>query len=145
MKILTTFSAIVLGLLAACSRSPEPILYGKDACTHCKMTIMDKRFASEVITTKGKIFKFDAVECLAAFLKENPEIASNEKSIFLVNDFSHPGQFVDARKSWFLTDNSLSSPMGANLAAFSTESSAKAVAKNGLAKVFTWTALLKQK
>jgi len=53
MKTLTALSIIVLALLSACSRAPEPIVYGKDACTHCKMTIMDKRFAAEIITSKG--------------------------------------------------------------------------------------------
>lgn len=145
MKILTALSIIVLALLSACSRAPEPIVYGKDACTHCKMTIMDKRFAAEIITSKGKVFKFDAAECMAGFLKENQDIATNDKSIFLVNDFDHPGQFVDARKSWFLNDKSLSSPMGANLAAFSSQGSAQAMAKDNAAKVFTWTTLLKSK
>jgi len=145
MKTLTTLALIILGLLAACSRAPEPIMYGKDACAHCKMTIMDKRFASEIITAKGKIFKFDAAECMAGFLKENVGIAANDKSIFLVNDFDHPGQFVDARKSWFLNDKSLSSPMGANLAAFSSQGSAQAMAKDNAAKVFTWSTLLKSK
>jgi copper chaperone NosL len=109
------------------------------------MTIMDKRFASEIITAKGKIFKFDATECMAGFLRENQDIANNDQSIFLVSDFDHPGQFVDARKSWFLNDNSLSSPMGANLAAFSSQGSAKAMAKDNSAKVFTWTTLLESK
>ncbi len=145
MKTLTLLSLIIFGLLSACSRAPEPIVYGKDACTHCKMTIIDKRFAAEVITAKGKILKFDAAECMADFLKENQEIQSNEKSIFLVSEFDHPGQFVDARKSWFLNDNALSSPMGANLAAFSSEAAAKALTKDNSAKVFTLATLLKSK
>jgi len=56
-------------LLTACSHEPDPIRYGKDACAHCKMTIMDKRFSAELITAKGKVFKFDAAECMAGFLK----------------------------------------------------------------------------
>ncbi|HJP63703.1 MAG TPA: nitrous oxide reductase accessory protein NosL [Mucilaginibacter sp.] len=139
------FLIIVPGLLVACSRAPEPISYGKDACAHCKMTIMDKRFASEISTAKGKVFKFDAAECMADFLNENQAIVANEKSVFLVCDFNRPGQFADAKKSWFLTDKSLSSPMGANLAAFSSERSAKAQAKDNSAKIQTWAALLKSK
>jgi len=135
---------MALCFFAACSRTPEPIQYGKDACTHCRMTIMDKRFAAELITAKGKIFKFDAAECMAGFLKENPDIASNKKSIFLISDFSHPGQFVDARKSFFLNDASLSSPMGANLAAFSDQASAIRSEKNKSATVYNWEQLLKR-
>jgi len=145
MKTLKTMAIIMIGVLSACSRAPEPIQYGKDACTHCRMTIMDKRFAAEIVTAKGKIFKFDAAECMADFLKEKPEIAANEKSIFLVSDFNHPGQFVDARKSFFLNDNSLASPMGGNLAAFTSENSAKSIQKDKFARLYDWSLLLKSR
>ena len=129
-------------LLTACSHGPDPIRYGKDACAHCKMTIMDKRFSAELITAKGKVFKFDAAECMAGFLKENPAIAADAKSVFLVNDFSKPGQFTDARKSFFLRDSSLSSPMGGNLAAFQSRRAAEAAKKDRLAQVYDWSLLL---
>ena len=129
-------------LLTACSHEPEPIRYGKDACTHCKMTIMDKRFATELITGKGKVFKFDAAECMTGFLKENPAIAADAKSVFLVNDFTNPGQFTDARKSFFLRDSSLSSPMGGNLAAFQSRPAAEAAKKDKSAEVYDWSLLL---
>ena len=145
MKTLKVITVILVALISACSRAPEPIQYGKDACTHCRMTIMDKRFAAEIITAKGKVFKFDAAECMADFLKEKPEIAANKKSIFLVSDFNHPGQFVDARKSYFLKDNSLSSPMGGNLAAFTSENSAKSIQKGKSARLYDWSLLLKSR
>ncbi len=129
-------------VLAACSHTPEPILYGKDACTHCKMTIMDKRFAAELITAKGKVFKFDAAECMAGFLKENSDIANDAASVFLVSDFARPGQLADARKSFFLRDSSLSSPMGGNLAAFVSRPAAEAEKKDKLADIYTWSFLL---
>lgn len=142
MKTLKIFTLVLCCLIAACSHAPEPIRYGKDACSHCKMTIMDKRFAAEVITTKGKIFKFDAAECMAAFLKENPVIAGDIKSVFLVNDFTKPGQFTDARKSFFLRDSSLSSPMGGNLAAFKSRLAAEGAKKDRSAQIFGWPQLL---
>jgi len=136
---------MMVALLSACSRAPEPVQYGKDACAHCRMTIMDKRFAAEIITAKGKVFKFDAAECMADFLKEEPAIALNEKSIFLVSDFNHPGQFADARKSYFLNDKSLASPMGGNLAAFTSENSAKSIQKDKSARIYNWSLLLKSR
>jgi len=129
-------------LLTACSHGPDPIRYGKDACAHCKMTIMDKHFSAELITAKGKVFKFDAAECMAGFLKENPSIAADVKSVFLVNDFTKPGQFIDARKSFFLRDSSLSSPMGGNLAAFLSRPAAEAAKKDKSAQVYDWSLLL---
>lgn len=143
MKKLTHL-LLLCGLLAACSHSPEPISYGKESCAHCKMTIMDKRFAAEVLTAKGKVYKFDAAECMAGFLKENPEIAADPNSTFLVNDFSNPGNFGDARQAWFLRDSTFSSPMGANLAAFQTRQSALAHERAHNASIMDWTILLKQ-
>jgi copper chaperone NosL len=145
MKTLLLIAIAVLSLFSSCSRTPEPIIYGKDACAHCGMTIMDKRFVSEIITSKGKIFKFDAIECMAAFLKEKPEIAANEKSIFLVNDFNHPGKFVDAKNVFYLNDNSFKTPMGGNLAAFLSKGLADAYEKSKPAKIYTWTQLLKSR
>lgn len=145
MKTLNIITVTIICLLSACSRAPEPIQYGKDACTHCRMTIMDKRFAAEIVTAKGKVFKFDAAECMADFLKEKPEIAANEESIFLVSDFNHPGRFVDARKSFFLKDNSLSSPMGGNLAAFTSENSAKSIQKDKSGRIYDWSLFLKSR
>jgi len=145
MKTFKIVAILLAGILSGCSRNPEPIIYGKDACAHCKMTIMDKRFAAEVITSKGKVFKFDAAECMAGFLKDNPAIAANEKSIFLVSDFNRPGQFVDARKSFFLNDSSLLSPMGGNLAAFLSKNAAGEIEKDKSARIYTWPLLLKSR
>ena len=142
MKTLKIAILLLCCLLTACSHGPEPIRYGKDACTHCKMTIMDKRFAAELITAKGKVFKFDATECMSGFLKENSSVANDAGAIFLVNNFIQPGQFADARKSFFLRDSSLSSPMGGNLAAFVSRSAAEAAKKDKSAQIFDWSVLL---
>ena len=58
-------------LLTSCSTKPEPFAYGKDNCHTCKMGIMDPKFGTELITTKGKIYKFDDVSCMQYFLKSN--------------------------------------------------------------------------
>lgn len=144
MRTLTAVIFLFGCLLTACNHAPEPIRYGKDACAHCKMTIMDKRFAAELITAKGKLFKFDAAECMAAYLKGNPAQAEDPKSNFLVSDFNQPGQFFDARKTWFLRDSSLSSPMGGNLAAFSTRAAAQRAQHDPAAKICDWTSLLRE-
>jgi copper chaperone NosL len=142
MKKLNIITIVLCCLLTACSHGPDPICYGKDACAHCKMTIMDKRFSAELITAKGKVFKFDAAECMAGFLKENPAIAGDPKSIFLINDFTGSGQFADARKCFFLRDSSLSSPMGGNLGAFLSMPAAETAKKYRSAQVYNWSLLL---
>ncbi len=145
MKRIGILIALTGLLLSACSRGPEPVLYGKDACQHCKMTIMDKRFAAEIVTEKGKVYKFDSAECMAGYLAANADLAANNKISLLVSYYDHPGIFEDARKSVFLEDPSMQSPMGGNLAAFNSMASAKSFEKDGKGKYLSWTELLNSK
>ena len=82
------------------------------------MTIVDKQHASEIVTTKGKVYKFDATECMLNFMKgrEDQTIA-----LFLVNGYSVPGELIDARRATYLVSEGIPSPMGAYLTAFETE------------------------
>ncbi|MDN3688734.1 nitrous oxide reductase accessory protein NosL [Cyclobacterium jeungdonense] len=102
-------------LIQSCSVSPEPIKFGEDHCAHCKMKIMDPRFGGELVTTKGRIYKFDAVECLVPYLQEH---ASMEFGYTLAIAYDEPKKLVDVRELHFETDSSYRSPMGGNLAAF---------------------------
>lgn len=107
-------------LFLSCSPKPEPINYGQDVCDLCKMNITDNKFAAELITTKGKIYKFDSIECLFQFknsiLDENEKIHSE-----WVNDFSNPGELIDLNKAHFLLSEQFRSPMGLNVLSFSSE------------------------
>ena len=55
---------ISLVLIISCKVEESPINYGQDACKFCKMTIVDKQHAAEIVTKKGKPFKYDAIECM---------------------------------------------------------------------------------
>jgi copper chaperone NosL len=110
--ILTT-----LVLFSACSAKFESVDYGHDACTHCKMTIMDKRFAAEILTRKGRAYKFDDIACLKKYMAEE-HIAEADVTIF-VADYEDPGsKFLDARQVVYLHGDLFKSPMNGNLAAF---------------------------
>lgn len=67
--MLTTPALILAMFLSSCSTKPEPFNYGKDNCYFCKMGIVDPKYGGEVITKKGKVFKFDDLICMARFLK----------------------------------------------------------------------------
>ncbi len=143
MKILALFAIAVLFLIVSCSREPQPIQYGKDACAHCRMTIMDKRFAAEIVTPKGKVFKFDAAECMAAYLKTEPQIAADQNTIFLVCTYNKPGVLVNAQNCYFLSDGIFKSPMGGNLAAFISKERATTAIDSKTAKLYNWPEMLK--
>lgn len=66
MKNLFNILGIIsLGIFFSCSpKGPEKINFGKDQCELCKMGIEDPKFATELITEKGRIYKFDDLNCM---------------------------------------------------------------------------------
>ena len=48
-----SFFALLL-ILIGCNASPKAIDYGNDGCHFCKMTIVDKVHAAEIVTKKGQ-------------------------------------------------------------------------------------------
>jgi copper chaperone NosL len=124
--------------LQSCAQSPEPIRYGKDACVFCKMTIMDKKYAAEIVTSKGKAFKFDDLSCMVKYMKAN-QLNDSELAFVVVNDYSNPGELIDVKTATFLSSKDLRSPMRGDVAAFSAKSFATAnMSKFTDAKMLTW-------
>ncbi len=105
------------------------------------MTIVDEPFAAELVTKKGKVFKFDAIECMVNYLKDKGE---DEFAHLLVRDFESPKDWQEARQSTYLVSPNLPSPMGGNLSAYKTEAAAKAMQAEKSGEVFTWAELKKQ-
>lgn len=116
----TTPAIIILGLmLIACTVEPEPLHYGKDGCHTCKMTLMDNKFGAEIVTTKGKIYKFDDVNCMLTFYNSNVVSTEDMRDVLIVN-FSRPETLIDARNALYLKSEQIKSPMAGNVAAFET-------------------------
>ena len=128
---------LVVGL-SGCSSGPQPINYGQDACVFCKMTIVDKQHAAQVVTKTGKAFKYDAIECMMNDLKEweHPEV-----EYFLVSDYTSPGQLTDATNAHYLISQSIPSPMGEFLTAFQHENDRKEILKDVTGETLNWTSL----
>jgi len=106
-----------LVLLLACGRpAPQAIRYGQDLCDHCHMTISDPRFAGEIVTRTGRVYRFDDPACLAAFRRE--QLRDTTGSMAWVNDFTHPDRWLDASTASYLRSDALHTPMASGLAAF---------------------------
>lgn len=131
----------LLFLQLACSKNPEPIQYGNDECEFCRMRIMDNQYGAEIVTDKGKIYKFDSIECLINFsLKRN--IIGDENQLFLVSDYSSPGAFINAKESFFIHNDNYPSPMGLNVSAFKIENDAENfISQNGGVKL-SWMSVI---
>lgn len=133
------FSIAVFVLLGSCNISPQPINYGSDGCHFCSMTIVDRQHASELVTRKGKVFKFDAAECMLNHMKE---IDTTTVALFLVNDYEQPGELVDATKATYLISKGISSPMGEFLTAFDSRVKAEKAQLEHHGDLYTWVELL---
>ena len=134
---------LIFGLMS-CNSGPQPIKLGQDACSFCKMSIADKRFGAEIITKKGKVFKFDDMHCVLGFMKSNTTNTNDIKETWLVN-FEEPHNFILAQNAFLLKSNELHSPMGGNVASFDNESKLKAAAQKLKGETVTWEALVKEK
>ncbi len=135
MRQIFLFSVVALFLIS-CEVKPAKIEYGSDACHYCDMTIVDPQFASQVVTSKGKAYKYDAIECMVHSLQEHfPDV---EMSYTLVADFKEPGELIDASSSYYLVSENLPSPMGGNLSGYKTQAAAKSQQSDLEGKVYSW-------
>jgi copper chaperone NosL len=115
--------------LQSCNTGPQPIQAGIDQCSFCKMTVSDTRFACELITQKGKVYKFDDAHCMTAFVNAPGTDKSTIKQFYLA-DFNENTKWLNAEDAWLLKSESLKSPMGGNTAAFANEADQKAAGAN---------------
>jgi copper chaperone NosL len=123
-------------VLFSCNVNPQPIKTGVDNCSFCKMTITDNRFGGELVTKKGKVFKFDDIHCLNEFKKLADE--KDMAGIYLV-DFSGTHDFIKAEAAFLLKAENVKSPMGSNTAAFKNEGELIAVKKQFNGQQLRWT------
>jgi copper chaperone NosL len=140
MQTLKQFLIVSLLLLFySCNVSPQAINYGSDGCHFCRMTIVDKVHAAEIVTKKGKVYKFDASECMINFLGA---FDTSEIKLYLSNNYSEPEALIDATKASFLISENVPSPMGEFLSAFQTEEEAQKMQSEKGGTLYTWNQLL---
>lgn len=128
-------------IMVSCAVEPAEINYGKDACHFCRMTIVDRQHAAQLVTRKGKQFKYDAVECL---LNDLSERGLDRKGLYLVADYSDPGVLTDATNATFLISKEIKSPMGAFLSAFSSSLTAEEARDGHGGDLYTWDEILEK-
>ena len=133
------FTLALLLFLLNCNVSPQPINYGNDGCHFCSMTIVDKVHAAEIVTKKGKTYKFDATECMINFMKD---FDTSEIELYLSNNYTEPESLIDATKATFLICENIPSPMGAFLTAFRAKTDAEKFQTEKGGDLYTWETLL---
>lgn len=140
-KVGAIATLFVLFSMMSCSTGPQPIKVGVDACSFCKMSIADSRYGGEIVTKKGKVFKFDDMHCLLEFHKSNTIDKKDIKDIYLVA-FNKPHDFIEAPKAFLYKSDELRSPMGGNTASFTNEGELEDAAQKFKGEKVSWMALL---
>jgi copper chaperone NosL len=99
----------------------RPVRVGVDVCPFCNMTVIDARYAAQMVTRTGKVYSYDAIECLVDHLNGygGPRVEPRE---LYAPDFAAS----TARKAverpvgelTFLHHRRIRTPMGGGLVAF---------------------------
>ncbi|MCZ2393572.1 MAG: nitrous oxide reductase accessory protein NosL [Chitinophagales bacterium] len=124
MRDVIKFSLLFLMiiLLSACTPRPHEIHFDEEDCDYCMMTISDRRFGAEIVTQKGRVYKFDDLHCLKGFMDEKKVEEKDIHSTWVI-DFSVSEKLIQIENSFLFYDKDLQSPMGSNVAAFGVKDS----------------------
>jgi len=135
MKTFALACIALLTLMSCGSNEPKPIKINTDACDFCKMTIANGKFGAELITKKGRYYKFDDLACMVQFAKSNTVVPYQS---FFVNDYAKDNTLIPAEQSFYLRGGSINSPMRGNFAAFASDKDQGNFQKQLNAKTLTW-------
>ncbi len=142
-KVLNLFKYVLVftafSTVQSCKIDSKPIAYGEQSCHFCRMTIVDQQHAAQIVTSKGKVFSFDAVECMLNHLKD---IDTVSVTLYLVNDYTNPKELIDAKGANYLVSQGIPSPMGEFLTAFSKEADALKARDEHGGDLYSWDELL---
>lgn len=133
------FILLTFALLSCNNNQAVPIKLNVDNCDYCSMSIADGRYAAEVISEKGRVYKFDDIMCMANYCQESTSI---KMSAYYVNDFNQNNVLIPAETAFFLSGKTISTPMRGGIVAFSSESAAKEFESKLNAKSISWKQVL---
>lgn len=135
------FYFVLIALTFSCAKKgPEPIKLNADGCDFCKMKIADGKFGAEIITEKGRVYKFDDIHCMMSYHKEN---AATKVKTFYICDFNQNNVLIPATTAFYVKDGSINSPMRGNTIAVQTKDEAEQMAVKFNATPISWNEISK--
>lgn len=134
-NLITPFSLLLFFTLTSCNLQTNEIHYGEDGCHYCSMTIVDQQHAAQLVTRKGKVYKFDAAECMINSLSD---FDMGKVAQFLVTDYETPAQLIDATSATFIVSPEIPSPMRANLSASKSKERALSILEAKQGDLYSW-------
>ena len=127
--VFSLIAAVLLFTSSGCANKPEAIQFGKDNCDYCQMTIVKNIYGGEILTHKGKNFKFDDAGCLRDFIAEKKiPVADIDKIYF--NELNS-GTLVESSELILVMNNEFKTPMGSHIVAVKKENASSLLSKTG--------------
>src|SRR5262245_25885465 len=112
----------IVAMAAACQSgrpAPATLEPGVHPCHNCRMIVVDRHFASQIVAPYEAPKFFDDLGCLGKFLKANPLAANAE--IYVADHRSEA--WVPAGRAVYTRVESISAPMGSHVLAHESTSS----------------------
>jgi copper chaperone NosL len=99
---------------AACAAAPGPaeIRLGEDACAHCRMTIISRRTAAQIVARGEEPVFFDDLRCLNEYREA---VRLPDDAVVYVADVAS-GEWIDEHDA-VITQGPQQTPMGSGLVA----------------------------
>ena len=121
----------------SCDTKPQPLIAGKDDCSFCKMPVADTKFGGEIITSKGKIYKFDDVICMIHFMNAGLKPNEKIKNIFAVS-YTNNIKLMDVEQTFFLVSSQFHTSMNSGTACFESLKDAETYQENFPGNILSW-------
>ena len=156
LYFLTSLCFASLFLLQSCNYGVEEIKSQQKNCDHCHMNIVDMRFNSQSVNTKGKHKHYDSIECLFTdiargniaadaklYVTNIKGLASSPSSSNNKSKSKKLTKYIDAKQASYVHSSSFPSPMGANLSAYERKEDAQNYLKDHSGDLFSFEDTLK--
>jgi len=120
----TAFILLLTIGIAACKKLPQPEpLHPEDICAICKMAVTEQHFAAQALLPNGDYVKFDDIGCLMNY-SHRPKLDS-----IWFGDYELE-KWIRADSAYLLKTDSVRTPMGYGVLAFSNLDSFQLAIKN---------------
>lgn len=123
---LTALAAAVGGVVflwPAPRSGPEPIVYGRDTCAHCRMHLSQPGFAGELRDRNGLLRKYDDVGCMLSAM-----LALHQAIPEAWVEGHDGGGFIPLVNATLVRAEDIDTPMGSGIVAFEHSAAAAAFA-----------------
>lgn len=108
-------------VFAGCSAAQQPATVDtrNDSCAHCRMTVSDVRFASQIVAPGEEPKFFDDIGCLRDYLTGNS--AAKNATAYVADHRTKA--WVIAASAAYVRNDKVDTPMGSHLLAYADASS----------------------